>query len=88
MIRSPGIVLPWASQAADKRVEKINVIFDMKDINVMKFLSGDLKAFMKTGAECSQNYFPETCKRIIIVNAPGMFSMLWKVVKVFLDAEI
>lgn len=54
----------------------------------MKFLSGDLKAFMKTGAECSQNYFPETCKRIIIVNAPGMFSMLWKVVKVFLDAEI
>ena len=70
-----------------KRSEKITVIFDFKNVNSFSFFSGDMKKFLNIGMKISKEYFPETSKRIIIINAPSMFGMLWKVIKVFLDED-
>ena len=43
MIRVIGIVLPHCSKAENRRVEKITIVFDFKNVNAMKFLKGDLK---------------------------------------------
>lgn len=53
MIRGTGIIFPYASKVSGKRSEKMTVIFDFKNVNVMKFLTGDMKNFMSLGAACS-----------------------------------
>ena len=50
----------------------------------MNFISGEMKKFLEIGGKISQ-YFPETAKRIIIINAPAMFGIFWKIAKIFLD---
>lgn len=85
MMRLFGVILPLASKQSKRRVEKMTAIFDFKDVNMFKFISGDMKDFLKIGSNISQSYFPETSKRIVIINAPGMFGLLWKVVQIFLD---
>ena len=58
---------------------------NFKDVNVTKFLRGNLRKLIELGSYVSSNLFPETMKRMIIVNAPYLFKLLFGVVKTFLD---
>lgn len=53
MMRVFGIILPMASHNKNERSEKFTCVFDFKDVNVMKFISGDMKKFMTMGSSIS-----------------------------------
>jgi hypothetical protein len=56
---------------------------NFKDVNVTNFLRGNLRKLMEVSSYVSSNHFPETMKRLIIVNAPYLFKLLFGVVKTF-----
>lgn len=55
-------------------------MFDVQGVGVGD-LVGDALAFLRRSAHLIQEHYPERSKVILIVNAPGWFSFLWKVIK-------
>lgn len=53
MLRLLTIILPYASRNKNKRSEKLTVVFDFKNVNVFKFIKGNMKKFMKVATYCS-----------------------------------
>lgn len=82
--RFVNIVLPLASKVNQKRTEKLMVIFDLKNTEMMGFLSGKLNEFLKRFAEAGQLFYPNVLEKLYIVNAPMLFSAVWSVFKHFL----
>jgi hypothetical protein len=78
------IVLPMTSQLNQKRTEKLTVIFDLKNTDMMGFLSGKLNEFLKTFAEVGQVFYPNILEKLFMINAPMLFSAVWAVFKHFL----
>lgn len=80
-------VLPAASAAAGHRVDNIVVIYDMAGVNFGKFFDSKFKAFSKLMISIVQDFYPELLGRLIIINAPFAFRMIWAFVKVFVDKK-
>lgn len=51
----------------------------------MSHLTGDVKRLMGLVTKYDQDNYPEMLGHICIVNAPGIFRMLWNVVKGMID---
>lgn len=49
---------------------------------------GAVKAFLVTIMKLDQDNYPETLYKMVIVNAPRMFSMAWGAIKSFLDPNV
>jgi len=64
------------------RCESVQV-FDLQGLSRKQF-NADSIAVLKLGAKVA-NYFPETLHCMLILNAPGWFSMAWTVIKKFID---
>ena len=58
---------------------------NFKDVNITKFLRGNMRKLLELCSYVSSNLFPETMKRLIIVNAPYLFKVLYNAIKSFLD---
>lgn len=52
-----------------------------------KLFDSKLKKFLSISSNISQNYYPEMLKRMIIINAPLIFSGIWAIVKHMLDSK-
>lgn len=79
-----NIALPCASKVSQKRTEKLVVIFDLKNTEMMGFLSGKLNEFLKRFAEVGQVFYPNVLDKLFMINAPMLFSAVWSVFKHFL----
>ena len=81
------IIFPICSQKQKKRIDKIYVILDLKGIKLRKLFSPNskFKKFLKNFLFFTQNYYPELMNKLIIINAPLIFSFFWTFVKKFLD---
>jgi hypothetical protein len=65
-------------------VETITVVLDVKGLT-MSSLTSDFRKLMSTMIKMDQDYYPETLGRILIVNAPSAFPMIWAVMKPWFD---
>lgn len=88
LFRFWGIIAPMASARKNKRVDKAVIIFDFKNVNPFKFITGDIGKFLKIAIRCAQDYFPEISKKILVINAPKLFGILWNFAKILLDKDI
>ena len=51
----------------------------------MKFLTGQFKHFLMSIIKISEQYYPETSKKLFIINAPFSFKIVFKMIKMFLS---
>jgi len=66
-------------------IETLMVVWDVKGMQ-MSTLSSDFRSLMSSMIKMDQDYYPETLGKIMIVNAPSVFPMIWGVIKPWLDA--
>jgi len=61
------------------------VILDMTNITIS--LSADAMYCFKTVSQIDSDYYPETLARQYMVNVPGAFVILWKLITAFVDEK-
>lgn len=65
-------------------IETITVVLDVKGMTFSS-LTSDFRAMMSAMIKMDQDMYPETLGRILIVNAPNVFPMIWGVMKPWFD---
>ena len=53
----------------------------------MSHISGQVKGLLSKITSVDQGNYPEMMGKTFIINAPGMFKIVWGIVKRFLDAR-
>lgn len=53
----------------------------------MSHISGQVKGLLSKITSVDQGNYPEMMGKTFIINAPGMFKLVWGIVKRFLDAR-
>lgn len=69
----------WKYLAPDEMAKTISVV-DMGAVT-MSSLTGEPFKFLNASIKCANAHYPERSYVIYIVNAPGWFSFLWKMIK-------
>lgn len=82
-----NIMLPICSERMGKRIDWIDIIFDLKDVNVLTFFDSNIKKLIGMTSQITQDYYPEGLNRALIINANLFFSGIWSIVKPFIDKE-
>lgn len=85
MIRIFGIILPIASAVNNKRKEKITVIVDINNTNMMEFLKKDFKMFLRVFFGTLRLNFPSILIKVLVINAPMLFKPFWEIAKLFIN---
>jgi len=75
---------PSCSKVKGELVDKSLTIMDMKDVG-MSMLIGKTKDFVKIASDIAQNYYPEMLGTMFLVNCGMTFSLVWNLVKGFID---
>ncbi|SPQ98741.1 unnamed protein product (mitochondrion) [Plasmodiophora brassicae] len=83
---SRSTLFPEASARAGRPVSQQVTILDMDGLS-MSHASSAVYAYIKGCAEIDQSYYPEILSRMFIVNAPAVFSVVWKMIKPWLDEK-
>ena len=81
-----SVVYPEASIRAGEPITQVINVWDLKGLTMSGFTS-DVRALVKKGSALAQDNYPEGLYAAYIVNAPKIFSMIWAIVKQFLDAK-
>jgi hypothetical protein len=81
------VIFPECSRAANKRIERTCTIMDLKDVNLFKLFTGKVKAFTNIARDISQDYYPEILGKMYIIHAGLLFSGIWQIVKMGIDAK-
>ncbi|KAJ3098620.1 hypothetical protein HDU97_003885 [Phlyctochytrium planicorne] len=76
-----------ASERAGKVIEKQTVIFDCAGMGMHQFHMPAF-AFLRALADHDSKYYPERLGRLFLVNAPGLFTKVWVMVKKWLDKGV
>ena len=66
-------------------VETITVVLDVKGMTMSSF-SSDFRSMSKAMIAMDQDSYPETLGKILIINAPSVFPMIWGMMKPWFDA--
>ncbi|KAL5016994.1 hypothetical protein ScPMuIL_006583, partial [Solemya velum] len=69
-----------------KRIHQMSVIFDLENFGLKHLWKPGLDTFNEVVQIFEDNY-PETTKRVYVVNAPTIFPILFKIVKPFLGED-
>ncbi|KAG2010180.1 SEC14 cytosolic factor [Coprinopsis cinerea AmutBmut pab1-1] len=81
----PRELLPAASRAAGKSIEKAFVIVDLKGFGFEQFWQ--MKSILRGALQISQNYYPDTMGKLVVINAPASFSKIWPVLRRWLSDD-
>lgn len=84
--RSLSIRFPACSVAANKHIDSSTTILDVQGLGLMS-LTGPVVEFIKVVQKVDSDNYPETLRRMFIINAGSGFKMIWNVVKPLLDPE-
>ncbi|RCH97898.1 hypothetical protein CU097_009329 [Rhizopus azygosporus] len=78
------VIMPEGCERAGKPIHSETVIFDCTNMGLHQF---HMNAFylLKAVADVVQRYYPETLHRLFIVNAPGVFVTMFRVIKAWLN---
>jgi hypothetical protein len=69
-------------KATGYKAKRITAIIDLKDLGEC---DRHTVQFGKMIAQVDQDYYPEHLSKLFIINAPGFFAGLWRVIRVFVD---
>ena len=75
--------LPACSKAVGYPVETFCTILDLDNVSLSNFYR--VKDFVMQAASVGQDRYPETMGKFYIINSPWTFSMVWSVIKPWLD---
>ena len=64
----------------------LEIMFGVAGVGLSHF-TGQVKNLLSKITSVDQNNYPEMMGKTVIINAPGMFKMVWGMVKRFLDAR-
>lgn len=80
---------PYLSKKFGKPIHKLVTIMDLDGLNFSTIMSkrDEINELSKISSEIATNYYPEVGYKVIIINAPFVFNMLWKVAKTFLNEK-
>jgi len=78
-------VIPACRKESGHQIEGAYCIVDLKGFSVGQFLQ--MKDLAQKCFQVSQDYYPETMSKLMIINAPLGFGTTWKVVKRWLAKE-
>lgn len=81
------VIFPECSRVAKKRIEQTCTIMDLKDVNLFKMFTGKVKAFTNIARDIGQDYYPEILGNMYIINAGLLFSGIWQIIKLGVDAK-
>jgi hypothetical protein len=79
------VVLPTCSQVFNRRIETSLTIVDMKNLSLMSLAKGKVREFGERLTRIAQSHFPETLGQLFFVNAPTFFSIIWSIIKPWLN---
>jgi len=75
--------LPAVSAVVGHPVETSCTILDLKNVGLGQFYQ--VKDYVNQASTIGQNYYPECMGKFYIINAPYLFSTVWKFIKPWLD---
>ncbi|ORZ25586.1 CRAL-TRIO domain-containing protein [Absidia repens] len=78
------VIMKDCSKMAGKTINRETVIFDCTGMGWSQFHMPAIN-LIRTISDVDQKYYPETLNRLFLVNAPGAFVYVWKIVKGWLD---
>jgi len=78
-------VLPAASKQAGRPIKNAIAIIDLKGFGLTQFWG--MKSLVRSSFQISQDYYPETMGRLLVINAPSSFTVIWGAVKPWLAKE-
>ncbi|THH03040.1 hypothetical protein EW145_g6578 [Phellinidium pouzarii] len=78
-------ILAGSSYAAERVVDNIVIIVDLKDFGLGKFWQ--MKNLVRDSFQMSQDYFPETMGLLVVINAPYSFAAIWNAVRPWVAKE-
>ena len=81
------IVFPICSKIANKKIDKVFVIMDLKGVQLKKIFNSDFRGVLKKLTKATSAYFPETLGKVFILNAPFYFRFIWKIVQYWIDEK-
>lgn len=73
--------------AKDPSIDQIITILNLKGLSP-RLLTPLVMRFLKMVMDVDQNYYPECLGKTFVVNVPGIFSMVWKIVKPWLAPRV
>jgi hypothetical protein len=89
-IREYEILVNYKFRACSKMkgtvVEQTFNITNLAGIS-LSMLTGNVKTMMQKLSNIGRNYYPEILGKSFLINAPFIFSMMWGIVKGFLDVK-
>jgi len=77
---------PYCSKEFGSLVDKSLTIMDMNGVG-MSLLMGKTKDFVKIASDIAQNYYPEMLGTMFLINCGMTFSLVWNLVKGFIDTK-
>ena len=83
--RSLHITLPIASKQANRRIDSIFLIYDMKGVDISKLFDSKFKEFVRFLIRTAQSNYPEILGKMFIINASFSFRMTWNVIKLWMN---
>ncbi|KAI8060240.1 CRAL-TRIO domain-containing protein [Gongronella butleri] len=78
------VIMPDCSAAAGRVINRETVIMDCDGMSWQQFHMPAIQ-LIRTVSDVDQKYYPETLNKFFLVNAPGAFVYVWKIVKKWLD---
>ncbi|KAF8510073.1 CRAL-TRIO domain-containing protein [Hysterangium stoloniferum] len=76
-------LMPACAKTSGKPVDGTCIIVDFNGFGLRQFWK--MKYLMKDALQIAQDYYPETMGRVIFINTPATFSMIWAVIKPWLS---
>ncbi|KAJ3815357.1 CRAL-TRIO domain-containing protein [Lentinula lateritia] len=78
-------ILPAAAKKYGKEIDSVLVIIDLKGFGLSKFWQ--MKHLAQKSFQISQDYYPETMGRLVILNAPSTFTIIWNAIRPWIAKE-
>ena len=78
------VMFPLLSKKAGKRIDKINLVFDLKDAALSQYFNSQVQDRFYAFTKMLQDYYPENLGKIQILNPPFIFYGLFTLLKPFL----
>ncbi|KAJ3731099.1 CRAL-TRIO domain-containing protein [Lentinula guzmanii] len=78
-------ILPAAARKHGKEIDSVLVIIDLKGFGLSKFWQ--MKHLAQKSFQISQDYYPETMGRLVILNAPSTFTIIWNAIRPWIAKE-
>mmetsp|Transcript_66689 Transcript_66689/g.77405 ORF Transcript_66689/g.77405 Transcript_66689/m.77405 type:complete len:343 (-) Transcript_66689:184-1212(-) len=79
-------ILPACSKIKGSHVGQTLAIIDLKGFS-MGMMSKKVYNFIQLASNIGQNYYPEIMGRMLVINAPMLFSGIWSMIKGWIDEK-